>query len=545
MPSLNSVIRRYTPPTCTLEIWAQSSPLSQWMGKTVIKQLTFELHFDDPQLPEESRIKIRGDRDQLEVLCDVVTNYIQEFLQQPPDNFWLSLSEPQDSSKVSHDSQFTDFQPSLQPTIKNLKSFTSQRSEGKIYIETGSYLTHNLFLGSLCTTPYANANQTSAAVIQLSLLQLFDLATALDEYSADVMALPNLNQNHRVLRLPAWAPIAAVMVLSVGLLPATLQFANNNKQNKPQIATISKLDAAKTAVEPSPSLEVPTSPPALTPPDNLTSSPPLPPLGSDAQIPAVSFPQQPLSSPNSSTFTNSSSALPSTQDPLFIFESKVPKMESNARSATSRRIPEQQFATQPIPTASIPQSESALPQRRSLPPSLSPNRDTLPRNSSVPFSVSTNPNNNISQLSSPSDSLVNRQQMEKTIDSSVNAASEPDNNSLVARSTSQPLTTTSEELNSGRTLFDTPQVAEAREIITQRWQPPTGFTQTLEYSLIVGIDGKVERIYPLNQASRTFIEDAGMPKIGQPFVSANKYGENIRIRVVLSPDGKVQTFPEN
>ena len=44
-----------------------------------------------------------------------------------------------------------------------------------IHIESSSYLTHNLFLGSL-------ANQTSGPVIELSLLQLFDLATALDEY---------------------------------------------------------------------------------------------------------------------------------------------------------------------------------------------------------------------------------------------------------------------------------------------------------------------------------------------------------------------------
>ncbi|MDB9372176.1 DUF4335 domain-containing protein [Nodularia sphaerocarpa] len=541
MPSLNSVIRRYTPPTCTLEIWAQSSPLSHWMGKTVIKQLTFELHFDDPQLPEERRIPIRGDRDQLEILSDVVTSYVQELLQQPPDNFWLNLSEPQDSSKVSDNLKFTDFQQSLPPTTEIFKSFTSQIPAAAIRLETGSYLTHNLFLGPL-------ANQTSGSVIQLSLLQLFDLATALDEYAADVMALPNLNHNNKVLRLPAWAPIAAVMVLSVGLLPATLQFANNNKQNQPQIATRSEPEELKTALEPSPSVEVPTSPLALTPPDNLTSSPPLPPLGSDSQIPAASFPQQPLTSPNSSLFTNSSSSLPSAQDPLFIFESKVPQMESNARSATSTRISEQQFATQPIPTASIPQSESALPQRRSLPPSLSPNRDTLPRISSVPLSVSTNPKNNINQISSPSDSPVNPPQIEKTINPSVNVANEADNNinnSLVGRSMSQPLTTTSEELNSGRTLFDTPQVAEARQIFTERWQPPIGFTQTLEYSLIVGVDGKVERIYPLNQAARTFIEDAGMPEIGQPFVSADKYGRNVRIRVVLSPDGKVQTFPEN
>ncbi|MBE9197897.1 MULTISPECIES: DUF4335 domain-containing protein [unclassified Nodularia (in: cyanobacteria)] len=538
MPPLNSVIRRYTPPTCTLEILAQSSPLSHWMGKTVIKQLTFELHFDDPQLPEELRIPIRGDRDQLEILCDVVTSYVQGLLQQPPDNFWLSLSEPQDSSKVSDDSQFTDFQQSLPPTTQIFKSFPSQIPAFAIRLETGNYLTHNLFLGPL-------ANQTSGAVIQLSLLQLFDLATALDEYAADVMALPNLNHNNRVLRLPAWAPIAAVMVLSVGLLPATLQFANNNKQNQPQIAKISEPEVAQTALEPSPSVDIPTSPSGFSPPDDVTSLP-LP--GSDSQFPAASFPQQPPSASNSGLLSNSSSSLPTQQDPLFIFESKVPNLESNAPSVASSRIPEQELTIQPnpqpFPPGSIAQSESALPQRRSLPPSLSPNRGTFPSLSSVPPSLSSDRNDNISPISS-SNSPLNRQQIEKTINSPVNVANEVDNNSLARRSTSQPITPASEEFNSGRTLFDTPQVAEARQIFTKRWQPPVGFAQTLEYSLMVDVDGKVERIYPLNQAARTFIEDAGMPEIGQPFVSANKYGQNVRIRVVLSPDGKVQTFPEN
>ncbi|MDB9338598.1 MULTISPECIES: DUF4335 domain-containing protein [Cyanophyceae] len=536
MPPLNSVIRRYTPPTCTLEILAQSSPLSHWMGKTVIKQLTFELHFDDPQLPEEGRITIRGDRDQLEILCDVVTSYVQEFLQQPPDNFWTNLSEPEDSSKVSQDSEFIDFQQTSLPSAKTFKSFTSQTSQSKIYLEPGNYLTHNLFIGSL-------ANQTSGSVIPLSLLQLFDLATALDEYSADLMALPNLNQNHKVLRLPAWAPIAAVMVLGVGLLPATWHFANNNKQNQPEIATTSQPEEVKTALEPSPSLEPPTSPPAFTPPDDL--QPPQP-FDSNSQLPTASFPQQPQTAPNSSLFPNSSSSLPSAQDPLLIFESKIPNIESNRRSSASTIIPQQEIAVQPNSIGSITQIESGLTQRRTLPPRLSADRETLPSISSVPLTVSTNPNNNLRQTSSPSDSLLNRQQIEQTINSSVNVASEANNNdSFVARSTSQPVNPTPEEFTTRRTLFDTPQVAEAREIFTKRWQPATGFTQTLEYSLIVSIDGTIERIYPLNQAARTFIDSAGMPEIGQPFVSANKNGENVRIRVVLSPDGKVQTFPEN
>ncbi|MDP5338480.1 MAG: DUF4335 domain-containing protein [Nodularia sp. (in: cyanobacteria)] len=522
MPPLNSVIRRYTPPTCTLEILAQSSPLSHWMGKTVIKQLTFELHFDDPQLPEEGRIKIRGDRDQLEILCDVVTSYVQEFLQQPPDNFWLSLCEPQDSSKVSDDLEFTDFQPSLQPTVKNLKSFTDQ-TQNKIYLETGSYLTHNLFLGPL-------ANDISGSVIQLSLLQLFDLATALDEYSADVMALPNLHNNHKVLRLPTWAPIAAVMVLGIGLLPITLQFANNNRQNQPQIAKTSNPETAQTALEPSASL--PTLPPRFTPPDDVK---PLP--GADSQFPSPSFPQQPPTASNSGLLSDSSSSLPSQQDPLSIFETKIPNIDSNPQGAAPTRIPPQ-IAVQPNP-----QSESALPQRRTLPPNLSANRDTLPRTSSVPLSLSSNPNSNVSQTSSSSDIKI--QQIEERINAAVNAATEADNNSLVEKLTNEPVKPKSEDLTAARTLFDTPQVAEAREIFTKRWQPPTGFTQTLEYSLMVAVDGKLERIYPLNQAARTFVENVGMPEIGQPFVSANKYGQNVRIRLVLSPDGRVQTFPED
>ena len=60
MPGSNSVVRRYTPPTCTLEILAESSPLSHWMSQTVVDQLRFQLHFDDPTLPEDLRIPNEG-----------------------------------------------------------------------------------------------------------------------------------------------------------------------------------------------------------------------------------------------------------------------------------------------------------------------------------------------------------------------------------------------------------------------------------------------------------------------------------------------------
>jgi len=478
MPPFNSVIRRYARPNCTLEIWAQSSPLSHLMGKTVIKQLTFELYFEDAQKAPEGKIVLRGDRDQLEILCDVVTNYVQKFLQQPPNNFWLSLCEPQDSSKVSHDSQFKDFEQTPLPSAKTSESFISQTSQSKIYLQTENDVTHHLFLGPI-------SNRTSGPVIILTLLQLFDLATALDEYSADVMALPNLNNNNKVLRLPAWSPIAAVMVLGIAMAPVTWHFVNN-RQNQTQIA--------KTAVKPS--VDVPTQLTEVTPPENLTSPEP---LASNPQVPTATFPEVSLTPSNSGVLTNPFSSLPSGQDRVFL---------------------------------SQPFAQDGLSSRY-----------TLPSISSFPLPVSTNPQAN--QSSSPSSS-VNLQPRENTINRSVNLATEPNNhNSLVGRSTSERLTPKSQTLAARRDLLDMPQVAEAREIFTRRWQPPSGFTQTLEYSLMVNDNGSLDKIYPINQAARIFIEDAGMPEIGKPFVSANKKGEIIRIRVLLSPDGKVETFAEN
>ncbi len=203
MPRSNSVIRRYTPPTCTLEVLAQSSPLSRWLGKTVLKQLSFELRFDDPRLPEERRIPIRGDRDQLEALSDVVTSYVKEFLQQSPESFWVSFSGLTNSRLISNGTE----SEAVATSVKNVTPLPSSKPGEYIHLEPSNYLNHNLFLGSL-------ANQTSGSVIELSLLQLFDLATALDEYSADVMTLPNLKGDSATLSFPIW-PVSPQFCSSV------------------------------------------------------------------------------------------------------------------------------------------------------------------------------------------------------------------------------------------------------------------------------------------------------------------------------------------
>ncbi|MEH2299594.1 MAG: DUF4335 domain-containing protein [Nostoc sp.] len=537
MPLSNSVIRRYTPPTCTLEVFAQSSPLSRWMGKTVLKHLSFELRFDDPRLPEENRVPIRGDRDQLEALCDAVTTYVQQFLQQSPESFWVSFSSTQESSTALGE-------PELKSSTKTLNSFSTQIPGANIHLEPSSYLTHNLFLGSL-------ANHSSGPVIQLTLLQLFDLASALDEYLTDVMALPTLNSTSSTLRFPAWAPVAAVLVLGVGFLPVTWQYANNLREKQQQPAKTADSAAVKTALEPSSSLNFPTPQPGLTTPsDNL--------LGSTPPLPTSSLPQAPLTAPSSSF---------STPPPLSLFpnntlarpQSKTSTLPTNRAIAPSSKIPSQEIAILPNLgqnlTGSSPQA-GTLPQLRNLPPRLSSNAGSLPTNISPvpPPSLDIIPNNTGGNTPNQPSPLTS-QQLDQRINSLQQSSPGEKPASQLPSSRAAQNNPFIDQLGDGRkpptstqvatgTLFDTPQVAEAREYLRKRWQPPTGLGQTLEYSLIVSVDGTVERIFPLNKAAREFVDNAGMPEVGKPFVSANPRGQNLRIRVVLSPDGKVQTFAD-
>ncbi len=119
------------------------------------------------------------------------------------------------------------------------------------------------------------------------------------------------------------------------------------------------------------------------------------------------------------------------------------------------------------------------------------------------------------------------------------------NNPLITKLRAGKKSTVQAEAGNPIPSFDKPQIGEAKKYLEKRWRPPSGFTETLEYSLTVNMDGAVEQILPLNQAATQNVDRAGIPKIGEPFVSGNKYGQNLKIRAVLSPDGKVRTFSES
>ena len=69
-PSSGNVVRKYTAPTCTLEIAANASVLARWTQKPTLKNQRFNLRFADPRLGDDQWVVLRGDRLKLEALTN-------------------------------------------------------------------------------------------------------------------------------------------------------------------------------------------------------------------------------------------------------------------------------------------------------------------------------------------------------------------------------------------------------------------------------------------------------------------------------------------
>ncbi len=229
MASEPTVLRRYTPPTCTLEIAAQQSPLSRWMGKLALKDLRFKLKLDDPRLADQDWVVLRGDQSQLESLVGVVGDYVQNFLSQSQGSYNSTAVAPK-------------------AAIANAAG---------IALEPFGMLSHQLRLGTLAT-------EDSGDSLTLSSTQLADLASALDDYNAEATAIPSLARPN--LKSLNWGAIAAGGLLTVGLSVSLLQGLDRSRRNTPTQEASS--GDQRVALQPS-------TPPSPSPTSILGSPPPL------------------------------------------------------------------------------------------------------------------------------------------------------------------------------------------------------------------------------------------------------------------------------
>lgn len=494
----NSVLHRYTPPTCTLQVVAYSSPVSRWVGSKVVKQLQFDLRFDDPKSPADKQFSITGNTNQLEALHTVVTNYIQEFLNLSPESFanlgvetpsvpssspvdddvesdvWLM---PQDNVPPAIDLNKSAANDSMQQTSTGIQAATNHHES--LALKPATKLSHNLFLGSLATPE-------TGQFIQLSVLQLFDLATALDDYARDLVALPSYPTNTRTSSAPlAWANIAAVLLVGVGVTAVGLQVYN--RPNSPQ--TVSN---QPTTTNSPPVALAPSPLPTLSPTTTLL-----------------------VPSPNSS----------------------IPASGSTNAIAVPTKAP----VGQTIPPRNNTPQAQTNPVPSNVPPQpivVNPTAGQTTTTITIPGQTGTRQSPQIAIAPSP------KLQVSPSPTNARTAATiaAQDANSSARESTPK---TAPQPTTAPRTAFvPNPQVSEVSNYFNQRWEPPSSLRSSLEYSIILDVDGTIQVIEPYGLAARTYLDRTGMPLIGERFVSANQNGQSPRIRLRFNPNGKVQAFLE-
>ncbi len=260
-----SVLRRYTPPTCTLEIAATGSALSRWTDRAVLKNLRFQLSLDDPKLPEDKQVLLRGDRTQLEALWGAVTTHVQSQLNQPPALYPASSASSALGNGTISEASLTDGITVGGTVGESLAAKTGIR------LQSRGLVSHDLHLGTLAT-------EQSGAIVPLSALQLFDLANVLDEYHAEALTLPALGRPAWIKSPSRWGSVAAALLLAIGATTALTKFVTDVSNPNVQVASAPTSESPTLGADQAgkSSVRLP-SPPGLEPLPSAMTLQPLPP----------------------------------------------------------------------------------------------------------------------------------------------------------------------------------------------------------------------------------------------------------------------------
>ncbi len=383
----NSLFRRYTPPTCTLEITAQTSPLSRWAGQSRFNQLQFQLRFEDPRRLQEQIVEISGDRAQLEALEAAVESYIQQLLSQVsiPGTGDL-VTEPTPGEQGDHQQGIVAIPtPDLQT----------------IHLRPNGLLSHDLFFGSLATN-------VSGPVINLSASSLFDLATALEEATVETTAatLPSdKSQWSGLMRSsPLWTRVAAGAAVFVGITLAAVQLSNKSGSNSTSDVPLISQSTEPPPVSPLPLPGTSTLPPfeslpvvplpsslpqvgSTTPPISATPSPPKP--APQPQKPAtpklIQQPKQPVAV--QPKVTASPLPLPDVPDLETSPTAAPPAASQDNTTSTTLTQPANETAFDTVPQ--VAEARSFFQERWQAPPTL---KQTLE------YTLTLNPNGSVQQI---------------------------------------------------------------------------------------------------------------------------------------------------
>lgn len=503
--AMPSISRQYHPQSCSLEITAQTSPLSRWAKRPILKSVNFLLSFRGLSGQNHEPLEVRGNHEQLQLLSETVTHYVQNRLGQSLATSPAHIAGPEPEAETQSN---TASQLSLYPR---------------------SLVTHDLVLGPLAT----NANHQT---ISLKASQLFDLVSALDDCTAELEVLPASAPSQRPA-IPVWASSAAVIVLILGVSTATLQLTQQQPESKRDwvtasdkpddnsptksadkaegIAAIPKDSTTETSqptpIVPSPPSSIPlpeTSPSTGIDPSNLESP---------AQRPQPS-PSIIASAPRPRPFSPPTPAKPkalnpppiSTQKKQLPNQSPPPQQEVLGDQKTNKRLRES-VAVSPADSKSVrPQAKLSVPPPASAPapaaePEPASTADTIAAGSDLHQADNLNGNRRAP------DRALNR--LGRQAPTNAEAAYIPP--------TSVP-------------------AQNIRQYFKQRWQVPSGLTQPLRYQLTLNTNGSLKQVTPLDNIATQYLDKVPLPRVNQPFIAPLKPSQSLQVQLILKPDGTMQ-----
>ena len=483
MDSSYAIIRRFTPPTCTLEILGKKSLLSRWSNKIVLKDARFKLSFDDPKILEEEPVVIKGDRQELDTLYNSVLDYTGRFLSQS------FISKNQD---IVAKQQEDNGSPLVSLTPKNLVS-------------------HQLSLTNL-------NGESQAKPIELSATQLFDLVTALEDYKTEMLVLIEL-ETQQQQKSPKIFPIGwsvAGIILAVGLATTTLKLTKNKELeesvavNSPETTTPAKIVTPEVLAPQIPESKHNSSP-DLQESEALSSSEILPPP------PSVSTPKPPPNIPDPALYPPTGNLQIPPIEPFPTLKQPNSEEQVVARSpgniGNQNTQVESNIVIPPQPSAQQPLVEQQIP--------------TEIAKSQTEIAITTNSQNGTSLQEAPNGARSDR-----------SSSADTSNGTTLAKPNSPTA------IDPDSKISQIPQQAEIESYLQQKWQPPASLNKTLEYRLFLAQDGSLARVMALGKISGIFLDRTGIPLKGESFVSPLENQDSAIIRLLLSPDGEIKTFVE-
>lgn len=511
------MLTQYLSPSWRLTVHSSPSVLSRWAGKTVVRNLTFQLNRlsieDDRSEGKSDILELEGDRALLDQLCATLQIHVQSFLQQstlPTFSvpFPTSLQRREgvnfENAPIQDATTASDFTatnpvddsthliaPEAPIVVTNV-----EETDSTLRIDPIGPCTYQLHIGT-------SGNASSDNPIQLSTLELFDLAEVIAQWDGTTVVVPNLPRSAWQQTLVPWVRTAAIVLITVGATATTMHLLQ--RQGILQVAT--------------------------TPEERIVEAEPLKseaPAALDSELAPIE-PQAQESSPESSQKSQVIADLESE-----LVEELNGEIQNGDGVGNGFQNGENSVETEGLDRDQATDirilDETPLPP----PPTGLPPMPIDPEFSIFPSVPEASLSEEALGDSVPVDGTIAQRSAPETLTAPVSdesVSSVPSSNTPVL--TRPPAATTS-----------TPQVSETLAYFQQTWQPLANVTVPLQYRLTLGTDGSLQRIQPLGGMAGTSIDRTGIPLLGDPFVSPPADGQLQQIILILYPDGEVETYLE-